>query len=623
MHLAENKIIKQLLFITILITLFIGMKAQAVEIMTINEIEPGMKGLARTVFKGYEVEEFPVEIMDIIRNQGVGKNLILIRAGGDKIDKIGGIAAGMSGSPVYINGKLIGAIGYGWNLSDHRFCLVTPIEDMLELFNDEGTNSTKTNDESGIINEEEINLKTPLYVSGMNGRSFDRIKEDFEKYGFEVIQTGNLTGTKKPENAYPLSPGSAVAVQLVRGDINIASVGTITYIGEGDKLLAFGHPFFNKGKVDYLLSEAYINSIIPSLNFPFKLGSPTSNLLGSITIDRGAGIAGKLRKYPQIIPLRTRVSDKSRGIEKAINVQLVKDEDLVSSLVTNVTLQAVDSTLDRIGRGTARVKFKITGNGLPELSVERENVFYSRHDIAAMALTELYQIMDIVTFNPFKEISLIDIQLFIEVEERDSVALVQEARVLNQNIKPGDKLEIEVTIHPYRKKPVNKKYYLQLPDDIEPGMATLVVDGGFTWDAYQDLSEEEVNLDQEINQAIISGYKDFETILDDFLKRPKNNELIMQVYPSYPALDIGPPPEEGVKKNGENNQYQDKKAEKKPTEYNGTEQELENGNEVAQEIKEFYKTDYVLEGSLTLDINIEKKETTDKELEKIPSLPSD
>lgn len=632
MHLIDNKIvlgkriISQLSLFIIVVALicFAGINVQAIEIMELAEIEPGMKGIARTVFKGYKVEEFPVEVIDIIQDQGAGKNLILIKAGGEKIEEIGGIAAGMSGSPVYINDKLIGAIGYGWDLSDHRFCLVTPIEDMLELLNGKDSNLEKN---TGLTTSKNSKLRTPLYVSGMSGRSLERIKTDFQKYGFEVLQTGSVSGGTQEKNPFPLTPGSAIAVQLVRGDINIASIGTLTYIDEEDNLLAFGHPFFNKGKVDYLLSEAYINSVIPSLSFPFKLGSPTSELLGSIRIDRGAGIAGKLKNYPKIIPLRARVTDKDRGVEKGINVQLVKDEDLLSSLVTNVSLQVVDSTLDRIGKGTARVKMKITGNGLPDLSIERENIFYSRHDIAALALTELYQLMDIITFNPFKKINLIDIQLNIEVEEQDSVALVQEARVLNEKVKPGDQLEIEVTIHPYRQEPVNQKYYLQLPEDIEPGMATLVIDGGFTWESYQDFSEEEVNPDQEMKQAISSGYKDFNSILDDFLKKPQNNDLIIQVYPSYPAPDMGAPPEEVVN-DGENiEQSQQKPVEPQSTETGEADQKTDDQQlEVKQEIKETFKTEYVLEGSLTLDINIEEPEKggdkiVSEDQKKIPPLP--
>ncbi len=626
MHSIDKKIVLgrkvglyiSLLILAITITCLTSITLQAAEIMKLAEVEPGMRGVARTVFKGYKVEEFPVEVIDIIKDQGIDKNLILVKAGGEKIEEIGGIAAGMSGSPVYINNKLIGAIGYGWDLSDHRYCLVTPIEDMLALFD-----SKKNNDVPGSLIGGEKQLKTPLYVSGMSGRSFERLKKDFEEYGFRVVQSWNITGRQQEKNPFPLSPGSAIAVQLVRGDINIASIGTLTYIDEDDNLLAFGHPFFNKGKVDYLLSEAYINSVIPSLSFPFKLGSPTDELLGAIRVDRGAGVAGKLRNYPKIIPLRVRVTDKERGMEKGINVQLVRDEDLLSSLVTNVSLQAADTTLDKIGKGTARVKWKITGNGLPDLSIERENIFYSRHDIAAMALTEFYQLLDIITFNPFKKINLIDIQLNIEVEEKDNVALVQEARVLNEKVKPGDQLEIEVTIHPYRQETINQKYYFQLPEDIEPGMATLLIDGGFTWESYQNYSEEEVNLDQEMNQAISSGYKDLNSILDDFLKRPKNNELILQVYPSYPAAGMETPMEEAVN-DGESTKDGDEQTEREPGEPQSTETEQKTHDqrqEPEQEIKEIYTTEYVLEGSLTLDINIEEPEKDEDEVKQNPPLP--
>ncbi|HLV09958.1 MAG TPA: SpoIVB peptidase S55 domain-containing protein [Halanaerobiales bacterium] len=578
--------------------------------MKVNELSPGMQGTARTVFRGYKVEEFPVEIIDIVIDQGMGKKLILIKAGGEKIEEIGGIASGMSGSPVYINDKLIGAIAYGWNLSDHRYCLLTPIEDMLELLStnkDDRTASSKIKDYQA--------LKTPLYISGMRGRSFERMKSIFEDYGFEVLQNGSLGSSEKKENPYPLSPGSAVAVQLVRGDINIASIGTITHI-DGRELLAFGHPFFNKGEVEYLLSEAYVNTIIPSLDFPFKLASVTDELLGSIKVDRGAGVAGELRNYPKIIPLRVRIRDKDRNKYNEVTVQMVKDEDLLSSLMINVSLEAIDSTLDRIGKGSGKIEFKITGKGLPDLSIERENVFYSRNDIAALVLTEFYNLMDIITFNPFQEVNLIDVQLDIEIEDQDNVALIQEARVLNETITPGDELEVELTLKPYRKDIINKRYLFQLPDDIETGTATLAINGGYTWEYYNIISQEEVNPDQELNQAIASGYKDLEPILEDFLKRPLNNEVIMQIYPGYrPPEPAIPPQEESSEEEEVGDDSEERIAEtgdqNETDETDETKELPEMDNETPEkpeEIKEIFESDYILEGNLTVDISIEEAE---------------
>lgn len=574
--------------------------------MKLKNIERGMKGKAKTVFHGYKVEEFPVEILDIIKNQGPVRNLILIKAGGKKIEEIGGIAAGMSGSPVYIEGKLIGAIGYGWQLSDHRYAMVTPIEDMLKLLNISKKNSIKTNTP--------ITLKTPMYTSGFNGRAFNRLKTEFEKKGFKVLQSGN-SNVIKEEEIKAIKPGSAIAVQLVRGDISIASIGTLTYVDENQNILAFGHPFFNKGEVEYLLSQSYINSIIPSLDFPFKLGSPTNKLIGTINNDRGAGIAGQLDKFPHIIPLRIKIEDQRRGINKAVNVQLVNDEDIITSLVTNVSLQAIDSTLDRIGKGTAHTYFKITGNGLPDLSIERENYYYSRNDIAAVALYEIYHFVDMITTNPFRKIKLIDIKMDIKIDKKDNVALVQEAEVLNENIQPGDELEIDVTLHPYRAKPFVQRVKIKLPDDINPGLATLVINGGFTGENYQTIPEGDIDENEGENKAIITGYKDFESILEDYLKQPQNNDLILQVYPGYPVAQMSKPEPE-IDTEDEQEKDVDKDQEKSSEEEKSTDNStIEDNEEKEKEIKKTIRTEYVLEGSLNIDVNIVNPDTEDNNKE--------
>lgn len=588
------------LFIYVLaLVLVLSITAKGKAIMKLNEIKPDMEGVARTVFQGYKVEEFPVKIIDIIQGD-LNTGLILFRAYGEKIEEIGGIASGMSGSPVYIDGKLIGAIAYSWSLSDHRFGLITPIEDMLALLE-----STGQTGEKGFRG---FPLNTPLYISGMQGRAFQRTRKVFENLGFQVLQGGGLGARTDTEEA--LEEGSAVAVQLVRGDVNIAAIGTLTYM-EGGNILALGHSFTNKGEVDYLLSRAYINAIIPSISSPFKLGSPTDELIGSVTVDRNAGLAGTLQKVPRIIPLSVKVKDQERDKSEIVNVQLVKDEDYLTSLITNVSLQAIDSTLDRVGKGTARVKLKITGKGLPELGLERENVFYSRSDIAATALYELYELMNIININPFKKVELIDIKVDVEISNLDNVALIQEARILNEKIKAGDTLEIEVTLLPYRSDPVVQNIAFKLPDDINPGNASLVIDGGLTGISYQALPDEDYEL-AEAKQAIVEGYKDLESILKDYLARPRNNELILQVYPAYyvPEQEIEETEEEGenqeerqVRENspGDDVIETEEKEEKRPD----SDRKIREQNSY-REIKEIHATDYVLEGNLVIDFNIEE-----------------
>jgi hypothetical protein len=561
-----------------------------------------MTGYGKTVFSGSEIEKFDIEIIDVLDNRSLDENLILIKLTGDKVEEYGGIAAGMSGSPIYLDGKIIGAIGYGWNNSDHRFGLVTPIERMLKLL--EANNIEKS---SGNLSDFDIDLdeftpeeniirsESPIMVSGISGRALDRLEKNLAELNLDVIPSSGIEevdkSDKRPE------PGEAVAVQLVRGDISVASIGTLTYVDQG-QFLAFGHPFTNRGQVNYLLSRAYINAVIPSSEQPFKLGSPYNRLLGSVTEDRGAGIAGRIDTYPRITPLYISISENGQLV-KEVSLQIVNDEYLFSSLSNSAALQAVDSALDRIGPGSAESRLKIMGRGLPELQVESTNMYYSQNDIGSTALYDFSQLLDLILTNPFKEINLIDIRLELDFNRSDSVALIQEAKVLNEEIYPGDELEVEVTLHRYRNGTETKMLNMKVPDDVEPGIATLFIDGGYTGETMRPDETAPMQSQGGLNEAEISGHKSFESMLNSYLDSPDNNDLILQLYPSYSASIYEESSEESPRGNFAEAEEDDNMEN---TEQNR--EETKNFGDQEEEIKERHSTQYVLEGSLNLDLEI-------------------
>ncbi len=628
---------KHLLLVLILVILILTQTASAQDFMFLEDIEAGMSGYGKTVFAGKEVEEFPVEIISVMRERSLNEDLILIKVGGEKMEEYGGIAAGMSGSPIYIDDKLIGAVGYGWNYSDHRYGLVTPIGRMLELLEHDNlaNKSSEESDENLIENYEEIEgneienndleevslgekivrANSPIMVSGIKGRALKRLENNLEDLNLDVITSPGI----REEDKIETSPkaGDSIAVQLVRGDISVASIGTLTYVDKG-KFLAFGHPFTNRGEVDYLLSRAYINGVIPSSQQPFKLGSPYDRLIGSVSQDRGAGIAGKIDNYPRITPLYISISEDGE-LQKEVTLQIINDEYLFNSLANSTALQAVDSALDRIGPGSARSKVKIMGRGLPNLHVESTNMYYSQNDIGSMSLYDFSQLLDLISTNPFKEINLIDIRLELDFEKTDSAALVQEAKVLNEEIYPGDELKIEVTLHKYRDGIETKNLSLKLPEDVEPGLATLFVDGGYTGETVRAESNGPTQSDGGLNEAEIAGYKNFDSMLEDFLDSPDNNDLILQLYPAYGGgeyLESSPEaPEDGPTAEDDKPTKDREESNPRPEKAAEPPQEAQDAEE---EIKERYETDYVLEGSLNLDIEILEKsedETSEQETE--------
>ncbi|ADO78077.1 SpoIVB peptidase S55 domain-containing protein [Halanaerobium praevalens] len=601
------KKIRKVLFLALIgLILINGPVFAATDIMPLNRVKAGMTGYGKTVFSGTEVEKFKIKVIDVLDNRSLDEDLILIKLTGAQKGDFEGIAAGMSGSPIYVEDKLIGAIGYGWNNSDHRYGLVTPINRMLKLLDQQAKTSNSQLDDYDFKKQEKslgeniIRSSSPIMVSGIDGRALKRLESNLEELDLEVVPSPGIAeakaSDKKPE------AGDAIAVQLVRGDISVASIGTLTYVDQDD-FLAFGHPFTNRGNVNYLLSRAKINAIIPSSEQPFKLGSPYNELLGSVTQDRGAGIAGKLGSFPRITPLYISITENGELL-KEVSLQIINDEQLFSALSNSSALQAVDSALDRVGGGTATAKVKVMGRGLPELQIESTEMYYSQRDIGSMALYDFSQLLNLILTNPFKEINLIDIRLELDFNQNDQVALIQEAKVLNEEIYPGDELEVEVTLHRYRNGTETKKLTLPLPEDMEPGLATLFIDGGYTGETMRPETSSQLQNDLSVKEAEIEGHKSFESMLNSYLEAPANNDLILQLYPAYAA----PAYEESSKTApGEKAEHTAEKNENKAETKKEKELAAPRKNKLeteTEQIKERFATDYVLEGSLNLDLEV-------------------
>lgn len=511
----KNKKITIMVFL-LFIALFFSFNAHA-WYMPLDEVKEGMTGYGRTVFKGTEVESFPVEIKGIIQ-QGYDRQLILIKTGGEKIEEIGGVASGMSGSPVYLEDRIIGAIAYGWTLSDHRIALVTPIEAMQKIWDEKEYWAREEPDLSGYPGLQAIPVRTPLLASGLSGRAADMLQEAMDEYDIKVMSG---PAARRDGEAVPLKPGSAVAVDLIRGDMGAAFVGTVTY-RNANQILAFGHPIFHQGAVDFFMSDAYVHEIIPSLDFPFKLAS-SQELKGRIGQDRDAGIAGQVGEYPKLIPVNISVRDTDRELTNRASFQVVQHERLLNSLVGSAVLQILDETLDRIGMGTARATIDITGKPLPDHKLTRENLYFSTNDVAVATLFELQQLIYILTANPYQKIDIYNIRLQVEVEQKNTMAYVQKVELNDNPVYPGDEVTATVILRPYRDEFIRKEITFTIPEDMPPGPASIVISGGPPWQP--PVPEEDEEMDY--------PYEDFQNLLQSYIERPRNNQLVVEIYPAY------------------------------------------------------------------------------------------
>lgn len=559
-------------FVSALVVLLaLPFAAHAEEFFPLDKLKPGMRGYGLTVIQGTEIERFEVEILGLLPHATLSGDLVLIRASGSVIDRTGGIASGMSGSPVYIDGKLLGAVGYGFALADHTIGLVTPIQDMyrvLERIPEEQRMASEVDTphvvaltgqipgelpfesvavapdiETGIRWQEELGTdvavaypaRTPLLVSGLGQRALNHLGDLLSQYDVVPVQAG---GAPSHVDGATFEPGSAVGVQLARGDVSVSSIGTVTYV-DGDGFLAFGHPFFQMGDVDFITTTAYIYYTVNSLEFPFKLGAPLDPV-GRLLQDRSAAIAGTLGSFADTIPVQINVFDRDSGRRETFRADIVKSNELTTNIAAVVALEAMDRAIDRLGSGTARVIMQISGDELPK-RVVRDNMYYSHSDIAATSLTEFLTGLEAIVSNEFEDVQITNIRLDAEVEKERWTARIVEARPMQQDVYPGGSVDVEVLLRPYRGEEEVKVIRLHVPIDVQPGEVTVTArSGGFGYfrmpSDYVPTGVQEPSIDDDETVEDDWGRPAFyslEGLLDVFMNREKNNEVVVEFFPYY------------------------------------------------------------------------------------------
>ena len=555
------------------------------DMMLLKDIKVGMKGFGKTVIRGRDIETFNIEVMGILANNKINENVlingksILVRVAGKIIDDAGGIAAGMSGSPIYINNKLIGGLSSGWVMTDHTVGLVTPIEEMLEIW-DYPLMSCRREDPDVPVR---WCCAKPIRMGGREIRSIiecddpaqlgERIPADeaiFMRAATPVIiqglckkAVGVLNGRLKSKKirmtavpasvgpmpampvissqasgaavvSDPLEPGSAIGVQLARGDINLTTLGTLTY-RDGKRILAFAHPFMKKGSVSFLMTGAHVYHCFSSVEMPFKIGAPT-DMLGIITQDREKGIAGEVGRFPAMMPIQIDVTDKDLKRSRSINFQVVRDPEVLVSVLESTMLQSIEGVIDRGGEGTALmgIALECTGSSGQKYNLRRENLFYSRDDIVGSIIGEVTGLFDMLTGNELEEVWPTRLMLKVEVEKRRRTMTVEKVEVKNTSITPGGTLEVWVTSRPYREKSTVRKIKLPIPHDIGRENLTLTVYGLTTnrtdeGDASESAAKDSGKAGREKSRIEETTHDTFESTMHSWVNAPRNSDLLLQL----------------------------------------------------------------------------------------------
>lgn len=478
---------KALLLLAALIPIF-----GSAEDFPLSELKAGQRGFAITAGPGNHLEHFPVEVLALQENDRLGFPLALIRAEGDFINRSGGIAAGMSGSPVYLqregHNALLGAIAYTFPNSDHRLALVTPIGAMR------GVLDRRMTDPFGRANLEGLDapvpVATPLLFTGIGTREISFLRTLLRESPLEFlpIQAG---GVAEAEERFHLEPGSPISVQLVRGDVTVAAVGTVTTI-EGGEVLAFGHPLLGTGQVSFVLSPASVLHIVPSDRVPFKLVNSGTTVLGSIVQDRPAALAGEVGTPPDLLPV-TLVLSGGRGTVTT-HFEIVHDERFYGPLLAAATQQVLDKTWNQISGGTSEVAWEITFETGDLLTVLEQT---SDPDDLAVATAKLVaEPLLILGRNPFEAPDLEHISISVRYEEARRVAEIVHVKAETPTVEPGEAVVAFVRLQPFREEARVEEVRITLPKELK-GEVELTFRAGEDWEDDED-NEGEPEVDDEV-----------------------------------------------------------------------------------------------------------------------------
>ena len=472
--------------------------------MPVSEIKAGMKGVAYTVFQGTQPEPMDLTVLGVLKNaNGPKGDIILIRLEGNKPDYTG-VVAGMSGSPVYIDGKLVGALAFRiGQFSKEPIAGVTPIADMLEINamdqsvapveakTGSGTAETATTKTSGPGEAVDVSkvtnvltpIETPLVFDGFSQDAVKLFAPQFAQAGIvPVMGAGSVTNEKQPE---PLEPGSAVSAILVRGDLNIAATCTVTYM-DPQRLLACGHPLLQYGQVDLPMTKATVIATLPSPLNAFKIVNTTEEV-GTFVQDRHTGILGRMGVEPQMIPVT--LSIHGGKTSKTFHYEVLNNAKLTPVAIMATAYSALQG-LNEYGEDvTYRFNGQIKVGGFPQVNIQD---MYTPTDgglptayAAALGLGERFgRIFD----NPYAKPTIDGVNLDFDLVHERRWARLDTVRTDVTEARPGDEIVVEVSLRPYRGDRIVRQIPIKIPTSTPKGTLRILVSDGDTLDRMRTAS---------------------------------------------------------------------------------------------------------------------------------------
>ncbi len=504
------------------------------QLFPLEDLKPGMKGTARTVFSGTEPEEFGVEILGVLPGfPGPRQSAIIARLSGANAEKTG-VFAGMSGSPVYIDGKLVGAIAFSFPFSKEPIAGITPIKQMIDLFDKGSSKDAQRPKEPRavsfaqlagtdwkpnlpkpavssvsllapvaagspmlpLLGQQMTPIATPLVFSGINQESLTMFAPQLVASGMLPVSGAGGSAAITPlapvdENTFPA--GSSISVQLVRGDYSLAAAGTVT-MRDGDRIYAFGHPFLSLGSSDMPMTEASIVTVIPNVSNSFKLAVP-GRMVGSISQDRASGIFGLLRQAPKMIPVKINLHT-SRDRQETYSYEIANDSFLTPLLLNITVFNTITSSERALGDSTLTLKGEIKIKGQEAVQIDRR---FSASNSALMAAGSIAAPVGSLLTSGFDDVDINGITLDIASTDTKYAGTLERIALDRTEVRRGENIEVQAYVRTESGKQFVQRIPVKIPDDAALGQLLVFVgDGG----ALQEGSPAKAFVPQDLGQLV-------------------------------------------------------------------------------------------------------------------------
>jgi len=508
-------ILRGALIVALLLAVAAGLPAQS-RTFSVDEIKPGMVGIGRTVFEGDRLEDFKVHIIGVLRNSiGPRRNLILAKLEGGPLANTG-VIAGMSGSPVYIDGRLVGAVSYSLGqFSKEAIAGITPIDEMtadatlpgarrqaarvdlqmpltqeslraslrqafswirpfadspsdVQVFGDQSVNAG--------IGTQLRPIATPLSFGGFEPGVIEPVVSAFRDQGFVTIMAGSeqLALSQAPSNGSSgpaLRPGDPIGVGLMNGDFEVGATGTVTEV-DGNRVYAFGHPFYQLGPTQFPMTRAHVFTVLPSLAASQKIAS-TGEVVGIVSQDRATTIAGTLGPGPSMIPV-TLTLNSERGTRKSFKIGIVRDQ-LFTPLLAYVAILNTLTSYER-QNGVATYALKGAATLKKYGKVDFEDLFTGDQPSVGAAASVVAPI-NLLMRNAFEDVDIESLNLEIDASEQPRSATLERVWVDGTRVRAGGPATLKVLLRTYRGDEVTRDVTIQIPPNARGSVQVMVADG--------------------------------------------------------------------------------------------------------------------------------------------------